>query len=286
MSATAVESITAAELKTLWEIARAAAASRKYENAYSPEEALARILAGRDLGLSPTDALLHMNWLEGAFKPAAQIQGALLKAYVGADGERFDYRAIREDTQCLITILRREQGGEWEEVGDVTFTMDDARRAGLAESSEFWRQYPRRMLFWRALSEAIEAFAPHVVHPVHLPPAIDPGQLDGEGFELPIEVAHPLDHLRVAGEDAHPDHARGWLPTFTQIVNSHEKRGTTGRIVEALDAVGAPAGENLLQRFAGLPDGNTAHEVIHRLGRNRRTRRSDPGGENDGHATG
>jgi hypothetical protein len=116
--------------------------------------------------------MVHMHWLDGQFKPSAEIQGALLKAYVGPDGERYDYRAMPRRHQCYVTILRRDQGGEWEDDRRRQFTMEDARRAELHDSSDFWRKYPRRMLFWRALSEAIEAFAPQVVHPVHLPAAI------------------------------------------------------------------------------------------------------------------
>jgi hypothetical protein len=269
---TMVDAPSTPELVTLWQIANAMAASGKYEAAFTPEEAFARILAGRDLGLSPSDAMLHMNWIDGQFQPSAEIQGALLKAYVGADGERFDYRAIREDTQCLVTILRRDQGQPWEEIGDVTFTMEDARRAELHDSSEFWRKYPRRMLFWRALTEAIEAFAPQVVHPVQLPAAVSiDDDLVIDAPDLPVPAGNPAELQR--GEDAHPDDAPGWLPLFERIVRSHEKRGMTGRIVEVLDAVGAPQGENLLHRFAQLPDGNKAHEVCYRLDRHRLRRR-------------
>lgn len=274
---------TTHELVTLWQVANALAASGKYDAAWSAEEAYARILAGRDLGLSATDSMVHMNWLEGEFKPSAQVQGALLKAYVGADGERYDYRAIREDTQCLVTVLRKEPGGAWEEIGDVTYTMDDARRAGLHDSSDFWRQYPRRMLFWRALTEAIEAFAPHVVHPVQMPVAMPaPDALgDVDVNMLPTATANPAER-QLDGEHPHPESVGGWVPLFSTIVKQHEKHGNTGRIVEALDAVGAPAGDTLAARFAALPDAAKAHEVIFRLDRNRIRRNAR---QKDGPAT-
>ena len=61
-----------------------------------------------------------------------------------------------------------EQATAWIERADsgarycATFTMDDARRAGLAES-ETYRKYPQDMLGWRALSRVIKRYAPEVI---------------------------------------------------------------------------------------------------------------------------
>jgi hypothetical protein len=275
---------TTSELVTLWQIAQGLAASGKYDAAFTAEEAYARILAGRDLGLTPTDSMVHMHYLDGKFEPSSEVQGALLKAYVGPDGERYDYRAELADDQCYVKVLRRDPGAEWETIGEVVYTMDDAKRAEITDS-DFWRRHPRKMLLRRGVSEAIEVFAPHVVHPVHLAVAVPaPDHADVDATVLPVAAGNPAE-LQRDGDDAHPQTAAGWLSLFTQIVKQAEKRGTTGRIVEALDAAGAPDGENLLQRFAGLPDGNKAHEVIYRLDRNR-TRRRERRQQEDGHATG
>jgi hypothetical protein len=44
----------------------------------------------------------------------------------------------------------------------VTYTLDDARRAGLADQRN-WRLYPRQMLRWRAIGDALRIIAPDVV---------------------------------------------------------------------------------------------------------------------------
>jgi hypothetical protein len=71
---------------------------------------------------------------------------------------RYDYRIV-EHTEERCTIRFLELSGDV--LGESVFTLDDARRAGLAGRST-WKQYPRNMLFARALSNGVAWFCPDV----------------------------------------------------------------------------------------------------------------------------
>ncbi len=60
------------------------------------------------------------------------------------------------DVMAASSLVRADLRGKPE-----TFTMEDAKRAGLADS-ETYRKYPQDMLGWRALSRVIKRYAPEV----------------------------------------------------------------------------------------------------------------------------
>ena len=76
--------------------------------------------------------------------------------------ERGGYRVIRKETSastCTAVLIVAETG---QEVGSTTFTIEDARTAGLIKPNSGWQKYPERMLWQRASSYVIRDFAPGV----------------------------------------------------------------------------------------------------------------------------
>ena len=65
---------------------------------------------------------------------------------------RYDYLIEKlDDTECVIAFFALETEGKKVELGKSTFTFKDAAKAGLA-NKDVWKNYPRNMLFARALS--------------------------------------------------------------------------------------------------------------------------------------
>jgi hypothetical protein len=275
---TIVPAVTEYELRLLWAQANAIAKSGTHRDIFKAEDAYARILAGRELGLSPSDAIRHMHLLDGEFVPSAEIQLALLKRYVGPDAERYNLfvrtpRARRHQV-CEVEVLRREVGGDWESLGKERFTLEDAETQELG--GEFWDRVPAKMLFWRAVTNAIDTFAPEVVHPVQGAPIFD-GNLDELPDDIPpLPVApDPLDGARVADPGALTKPQAQHIERFR---NELEERGHIDRFVMALNAVGAPEHDEVVQRYMQINE-NQATELIMRLGAGRPRRRVFSDGE-------
>lgn len=108
-----------------------------------PAAVAAAVLAGREMHIGPMASLMHVHVVDG--RPA--LSAEMSRALVQAAGHRIHF-AEMTTTRCVVQGRRR---GE-EDVTTVTWTMDDARRAGL-EGRTNWRRYPRRMLAARATGE-------------------------------------------------------------------------------------------------------------------------------------
>lgn len=118
-----------------------------------PAATAAAILSGREIGVGPMTALQHMHVVEG--KPTMSAE--LKRARVLAAGHEIVYEEM-STTRCRVKGRRR--GSEHWTV--VEWTLDDAKRAGLA-GKDNWRRYPRRMLQARATAELCDLVFPDIV---------------------------------------------------------------------------------------------------------------------------
>lgn len=112
----------------------------------TPAQAVAIILTGRELGLGPMQALRSICIIQGKPELAADLQLSIFHR----DGGRSKWLALTESKAALW--LRHPNGDEHTE----TFTMDDARRAGLANGQN-WQKYPKAMLRSRAITAGLKS---------------------------------------------------------------------------------------------------------------------------------
>jgi hypothetical protein len=108
-----------------------------------PDAILAAIMYGSELGLGPMQALSEIAVIDGRPSLSASAQRGLIRAA----GHRI-WTVELTNTRC---ILAGQRIGE-DRSEEVTWTMDDAKRAGLSGKSN-WRSYPRQMLFARATAD-------------------------------------------------------------------------------------------------------------------------------------
>lgn len=134
-------------------MAKALAASHMFKDVTTAEQAFGRILLGADLGLSPTQALMSIDVVEGN----VQVRSVRLAAWVRQHDD-YDYAVLEHDEQhCVIEIYRRGVA-----MGTSSFSMEDAANAKLIKEhpKSPWRAHPRNMLFARAMSNAVRWYAP------------------------------------------------------------------------------------------------------------------------------
>lgn len=120
----------------------------------SPEEAMVRMLTGRELGLTMMQSLRGVYVVEGNPSLSAALKQSICLAHP-ATCEVF--RMIESTAEKATYRVKRK--GEPEQ--DFTWTIADAKTAlllnrGKDPSQSNWSKYPRRMLQARAKSEAAD----------------------------------------------------------------------------------------------------------------------------------
>jgi hypothetical protein len=134
-------------------VAAGLAASKVFKDVPSTQNAMAKILLGADLGLTPTQALMNIDVVEGN----ARVRSNQLAAWVRQSPD-YEYRVVEHDAEhCVI-----EFSYKGEPAGVSPFSMDDARAAGLVKEhpKSAWRAHPRNMLFARAMSNGVRWYCP------------------------------------------------------------------------------------------------------------------------------
>lgn len=169
-------------LEDLQRLARMCAESGFFQDARQLAQACVKIAAGAEYGLPPVVSMTGINVIKGRVTLSANTMAAIMKRAGYKLKTRFD-----GEQSCAITVI----DPDGEELGVSSFSMDDARKAGLGGDN--WKKFPRNMLFARAVSNAARWFAPEV-----LTGAITPEEL-GEVEEPPvIEVEQ---HTELAAKD-------------------------------------------------------------------------------------
>lgn len=236
----------------LSQLSAAAAASRLFGEA-TKEQLFMILMTGREMGISPTVALRSV----GVFKGKTVISSQLQLAKVKEAGYRVE---ILENTDTTATVSVQKPG---QSAYTKTFTMDDAKKAGLLERNALYRTSPATMLLNRAIGLACRYGAPEVLNGLHnadeLAEMDEPGspqpprtvlgsasspmaEREGRGWDIEAQEAYvDLDGrlysaLKSAGQaNEHPKHSNKWkdrqakdapdvvLPEFQAFVAKLEK---------------------------------------------------------------
>lgn len=118
----------------------------------TPQSVMVAIQYGAEIGLSPMGALNSIAVING--KPG--VYGDAGKALLRAKG--FDIEEVCDGNRATCTITHPNQKPVVR-----SFTVEDAKRAGLWGKPGPWQQYPTRMLMWRAFWWAARDAAAHVL---------------------------------------------------------------------------------------------------------------------------
>lgn len=152
--------ITGGEIETIYRLARGLAMSGFFKDSRQAEQAFAKLIFGRDLGLSATQAMTDIHIVEGKPEMSANLQAAKV---LGSG--RYDYTVLEHDERaCAIEFTRIADD---KRLGVSRFTIDDAAKAGLA-GRPVWRNYPRNMLFARAMSNGVAWFCPDITNGIRV----------------------------------------------------------------------------------------------------------------------
>ncbi len=201
----------AGEVAELGKLANLLARSGFFADARGGYQAFAKLLFGRDLGLSATAAMTGVHIVEGKPELSANIQAQMVRCYVGVGGERYDYRVISSKDErherCEIEFYRTVDGRR-ETLGRSEFTIEDAERAGLTRPRRLgqpsnYAKFPPNMLFARAMSNGVAFHCPEVTRGIRV---YHEGEIDATATALPAEdAAEMIPDAQIVSEAVQPD---------------------------------------------------------------------------------
>jgi len=253
---------------TLTMVCRTELVPKAYRN--RPDAALGAVLMGRELGLGEMSSLQLIDVIDG--RPS--LSAELLVSMVRRQGHSILATEWSSD-RCTVKGTRCD--GDRDTM-TVTWTMDDAQRAGLAGKGN-WSRYPQAMLWARAVSQLVRALFPdcltiHAYTPADLsvdaapeaPPSdvVEAQVVDGD--DAPALAWH--DHGD--GEACYCDAAPGvTLQDLSDSMDADSHQDAPGQPetvqvgpdTSALEAMGA----ELVQLFAVHPDDGTMADIEARV---------------------
>jgi len=130
--------------------------SKLFKDVADVAKASVKIIAGASLGLEAFQSMQGIDIIQGKLVINASTQASMVKK-----SGKYDYRIIEHTNKmCKLEFLEKKDG-KFEKIGDSSFSLDDARLAGLA-AKDSWLKYPKNMLFARAFSNGVKWYCPDV----------------------------------------------------------------------------------------------------------------------------
>ncbi len=120
----------------------------------SKEQAAAIMLKGYELGLSLSGSFEYIHIVEG--KPSLSPRGAL--ALILGSALNGGVKITENADACTVWMKRADNGFEH----SVTWTLEDAKRAGVVKAGSGWEKYPANMIRWRAIGFCADVVFPDV----------------------------------------------------------------------------------------------------------------------------
>ena len=211
----------------------------------TPEQAVAIILKGREIGVPPMQALSHIHVINGKPTLSAELMLAQILKY--HPRTKISYPE-RSGERCTIKVQR-----EGSEPSTFTFSMTDAELAGVTKNST-WQKYPRAMLHARCVSEMARSLFPDAIAGVSYCPEEMGANVDenGEVIDVPsneTKLDNPTSKVTVVEAAPTPAPNASAAATFDKSNRQHlkfllaflEKKGNPGMM------------DDLIKRMEGKP---------------------------------
>jgi hypothetical protein len=146
------ENSVVAEFNSIRELSAVFYEAGIFEDVKSEAQAIVKIVAGREMGLSPMESMNGLYIVKGRVEPMTSVVSSLIKK----DPE-YDYRVVTlTDEECVLMFTKNDK-----DLGESSFSFADAAKAGLV-NKDVWKNFPRNMMFSRALANGKRWYCPHV----------------------------------------------------------------------------------------------------------------------------
>lgn len=195
-----INAIIPNDIEDTWRVAQYVAKSGLAPSGMkTPEQCMVAIMKGLEMGLAPMTAIERIAVVNGR----TTVYGDAIPALLWGNKFKLDEKEIENGYSCTVI---RPCGSEITR----TFTIDDAKQAGLWGKNGPWKQYPKRMLQMRARGLAARDGAADVLAGMYLaeeaqdiPAQADPVDITPPEPSEPTEPSW-LDHHALQHHDNRP----------------------------------------------------------------------------------
>lgn len=187
---------TAHEMAVFQTMAEQAVKSNMYRGIGDVSGVMMIMLSARELGIPSMQALNGgLNIINGKVEISARMMSALIRK----SGHSISVKESTENT-CTVVGKRSDNG----DIDEATYTLEDAKTAGLIKSGGGWQKYPKDMCYARAMSRLARKLFSDV---------IGIGYVEGEIRPTEAPMAMP--------DDMHPDPTIESDDSYAEIKNSY-----------------------------------------------------------------
>ena len=121
----------------------------------SQAQGIVKIMAGKELGLTPFQSLAGLYFVNGKIGIQANIVSGLIRK-----SKKYDYSIIKAtDEFCEIDFFDISDKETPKKLGTSSFGKVDAAKSGLINKDNY-KNYPSDMYFARAISRGAKRYAP------------------------------------------------------------------------------------------------------------------------------
>ena len=127
-----------------------------FKDTKTAAQAVVKILAGKEMGLSPIESMNNLFIVNDKIGVTTGVIASRIKK-----SGKYDFQVkVLNEKECAIEFSLL--GEKPLVLGLSTFTFADCAKAGLA-NKDVWKNYPRNMMFNRALSNGAKWFCADII---------------------------------------------------------------------------------------------------------------------------
>jgi tRNA isopentenyl-2-thiomethyl-A-37 hydroxylase MiaE len=206
---------TALDIKATMELGEIFAKSGMFSDTQTAAQAMVKIMAGQELGLTPIASMNNIHFVQG--KP---VIGATVIAGLVQASARYDYKILKHDkTECSIQFYRRENGKFIEHGVPVVYTIEDAKAAELAGKGT-WAKHPADMLFSSAIRKGARRYCAELFRGVLNSPDTD-DYVESET----VEVVEAVEAEIIEGPQPKPKTREDYVVEVKRLCQKLNKAG-------------------------------------------------------------
>lgn len=184
-------------------------------------QAIVKVMAGQELGFAPIASMTGVYIVKGKVSLSANLIAAAVKR-----SGRYTFRVRKHDAMvCEIEFFELDKAGNKESIGISEFSMKEAvegrinmdwdKNSNGWKEKPTWKNFPRNMLYARAMSNGAKWYCPDVFGgPVYTPDELG-ATIDGETGEVidiepanhtpaapaPAQIAAPVEPVAMANSE-------------------------------------------------------------------------------------
>ena len=217
--------------ESAWEMAQIVAKSRLATSIATPEAAFVVMALGADMGMSLSQSLRGIQVIDGKASPTADC----LVACVLNSGKA-EYFTEVETTPEKSTWETKRKGEA--KPRRSTFTMEDARLAGLVRPGSGWAKFPQRMLKARAKAFLVRDVYPDLALGLYTPEELQDIAADREPIRTQVVVENvttpAVEPEKVAPQWAHAIAEASDVKALRDAANALAREGIPGAEIKPL----------------------------------------------------